>query len=91
MSVEVAMIIAFRKKVKIKPGGQIEIRSPDFEPGTTAEVIVLIEKQPNKATRQKAVSELRSLFKTTQGLPQARKITDEEISAEIAAYRAALD
>lgn len=86
--VEVAMITAYRKKVKIKPGGQIEIRSPDFEPGTIAEVIVLIDKGPAEAARLKMVSEFAALFKSTQALPQAQAITDEEIRAEIAANRA---
>jgi hypothetical protein len=82
------MITAFRKKVKVKPGGQIEIISPDFEPGTIAEVIVLIEKGPDETSRARTVSELAVLFKTTQALPKVQTITDEEISAEIAAYRA---
>lgn len=82
------MITAYRKKVKIKPGGQIEIRSPEFEPGTIAEVIVLIEKTPTESDRLKTVSELAALFKTTQALPQVQTITDDDILAEITAYRA---
>jgi hypothetical protein len=35
------MITAVRQKVKGKTGGQIENRSPGFEPGIIAEVIVL--------------------------------------------------
>jgi hypothetical protein len=31
---------------------------------------------------------LKALFKETQALPQAKTITEEEIAAEIAAYRA---
>jgi len=31
---------------------------------------------------------LKALFKATQALPQAKTITEEEIAAEIAAYRA---
>lgn len=85
------MITAYRKKVKVKPGGQIEVRSPDFEPGTIAEVIVLIEKQSGEAARSRMVGELAALFKTTQALPQTQKISDEEILAEIAVYRTGKD
>jgi hypothetical protein len=88
---EVVMITAYRKKVKVKPGGQIEVRSPDFEPGTIAEVIVLIEKGPAETARLKTVNELSALFKTTQALPQAQAISDDEILAEINAYRAGKD
>ena len=38
--------------------------------------------------RENAVKELQALFKETQSLPQARSITEEEIRAEIEAYRA---
>jgi hypothetical protein len=85
---EVSMITAYRKKVKVKPGGQIDFRSPDFEPGTIAEVIVLIEKNPVKTDRSIQSRKLVALFKDTQSLPQAQSVTDEEILAEIAAYRA---
>lgn len=37
--------------------------------------------------RAKDAQELRALFKTTQSLPQAQSISEEEIAAEIAAYR----
>jgi len=82
------MITALRQKVKVQPGGQIEIRSPELEPGSIAEVIVLIEKQPTPGERQARVRELAALFETTQALPQAQTITEEEIAAEVAAYRA---
>jgi hypothetical protein len=91
VEVEVKMIVALRQKVKVQPGGQIEIRSPELEPGEIAEVIVLIEKQPTSTERQARVSELAALFKTTQALPQAQTISEEEIAAEIAEYRANKD
>ena len=81
------MIVALIQKVKVQPGGQIEIRSPELEPGSIAEVIVLIEKKPAPAENQARVSELKALFEITQALPQARSITEEEILTEIAAYR----
>jgi len=82
------MITAIRKKIIVKVSGQIEICSPEFETGTIAEVIVLIEKQPEDNNRAKKVSELKSLFITTQALPNAGIVTEDEILAEIASYRA---
>ena len=35
------MLHGIRKKVKVQPGGIIEIRSGELQPGTDAEVIVL--------------------------------------------------
>ena len=40
------MVAAIKQHVTIQPGGVIEIRSPELTPGTSAEVIVLVEEQP---------------------------------------------
>lgn len=80
------MITALRKKVTVRSDGRIEIRSANLKPGTKAEVIVLLEE--TDAERQKRVRRLKALFKATQALPQAKTITEEDIAAEIEAYRA---
>ena len=83
------MITAYRKKAIVRPDGRIEIKTPSLKPGTKTEVIVLVESNPEDAqSRQARVKEWKALFKETQALPQARIITEEEIAAEIAAYRA---
>ena len=47
------------------------------------------ESKKVSASKRKALaSEMQALFKEIQSLPQARTITEEEITAEIAAYRA---
>jgi len=79
------MITALRKKVTVRSDGRIEIKSTNLKPGTKAEVIVLVKSVDTE--RQKRVRRLKALFKTTQSLPQAKTITEEEIAAEIAAYR----
>jgi hypothetical protein len=45
------MVNALRKKVKVKPGGIVEVRSPDLIAGSIVEVIVLQDVVPrnNKA------------------------------------------
>lgn len=82
------MTSAFRQKVKVQPGGVIEIRSPELTPGAMAEVIVLMETREGESARVTRVRELAELFKMTQALPQAQAISEDEIAAEIAAYRA---
>ena len=82
------MITANRKKATVRPDGRIEIKTPSLKPGTKTEVIVLVESGPEESqTRQARVKEWKALFKETQKLPQARIMTEEEIAAEIDAYR----
>jgi hypothetical protein len=37
------MTLAFRQKVIVQDGGLIQVQSPELKPGTSAEVIVLME------------------------------------------------
>ena len=83
------MTNAFRQTVRVKPGGIIEICSPELTPGTLAEVIVLVEPQEAESAKGARVQELARLFKDTQALLQAQAIGEDEIAAEIASYRAA--
>lgn len=83
------MLTAYRKKVIVRPDGSIEIQDSLLKPGTEAEVIVLVESESENAQAiQARLNEWKALFKETQALPQAQTITEEEIAAEIAAYRA---
>jgi hypothetical protein len=83
------MITAYRKKATVRPDGRIEIKTPSLKPGTRTEVIVLVENKPEKSQAQ--AKEWKALFKKTQSMPQAKQISEEEIAAEIAAYRAQQD
>jgi hypothetical protein len=64
-----------------------QMKSPVPQPGQ-AEVILLVESQPENDATPARVHEWEALFKETQSLPQAQSITEEDIAAEIAAYRA---
>ena len=81
------MITAYRTKVIVRSDGRIEISDPLLKPGTRAEVILLVESQPENSATLARVREWEALFKETQSLPQAQSITEEDIAAEIAAYR----
>ncbi len=82
------MTNAIRQTVRVKDGGVIEIRAPELAPGTVAEVIVLVEGETAGADRKAVADRLAALLKKTQALPVAQAITEDEIAAEIAAYRA---
>ena len=82
------MTQAMRRIVRVKTGGVIEVRAPELVTGAVAEVIVLTESAESQTESQRA-DELAALLKETQALPQARIVSEEEIEAEIAAYRAA--
>lgn len=77
---------AIKRIVRVKPGGVVEIRVPELPEGARAEVIVLVE---SDEARQERVQRLSDLLVRTQGLPQAQRLTDDEIAADVAAWRAA--
>ena len=76
-----AMKTEVRQTVTVKRGGVIEIHVPGLAEGETAEVIV----RPGASVDR--VREARELFDATQALPGARTVTEEEIAAEIRAWR----
>jgi hypothetical protein len=45
------MVAAIRQRVTVQPGGVIEVRSPDLRPGSSAEVIVLVEQPASESQR----------------------------------------
>lgn len=70
-----------RQTVTVKRGGVIEIRVPGLAEGDTAEVIVRVDASVDR------VREARELFEASQALPGARTVIEEEIAAEIRAWR----
>ena len=58
------MVVAIKQTVTVQPGGVIEVRSPDLQEGTAAEVIILIQ-GPTPARRPLAsfIGSGRGLFK----------------------------
>jgi len=70
-----------RRSVTIKPGGLIELRDPELPEGETAEVVVRVGSAADR------VREARELFAATQTVPTAQTITEDEIAAEIRAWR----
>jgi len=82
------MTIAIRRKVTILPNGKIEIQDNDLRPGASAEVIILVDEEPTiEFDQEQLLEDLQKLFKTTQALPNLEQISEDEIAAEIEAYR----
>jgi hypothetical protein len=76
-------MFAYRRYATVQKSKQIVLADLPFQPGQRVEVVVIAEDEPS-ANR---VRELRELFQTTQALPQTQAISEDEIAAEIAAYR----
>ena len=67
---------ALRQKAVVKPGGIIEINSPELLPGTMVDVIVIVENLPE--TRRS----LRGMIGTGKGTFATPKEADDFISRE---------
>ncbi len=78
-------MLAYRQYVTVQKSKQIVLSDVPFLPGQRVEVVVIAEDQPAR----NRVRDLRELFQATQAWPQAQAISEDEIAAEIAAYRAA--
>jgi hypothetical protein len=77
-------MVAFEKHITIEDPQQIDISDLPVRPGQRVKVVVIVE----DGEREKRVAELRSLLSATQSLASARRISDDDIATEVAAYRA---
>jgi hypothetical protein len=71
-----AMNQAIRQKAVVKPGGIIEIQSPELTTGATADVIVILETSLVKK------ASLTSLIGTAKGSFSTHQAADEFVSRE---------
>jgi antitoxin ParD1/3/4 len=74
---------AYKKYITIEDPNHMVLSGLPFKPGQRVEVIILTE----DTERETLAEKLRQLFKETQALHQDSPLTDEEIAAEIEAYR----
>jgi len=77
-------MIAYKKYVTIQDPKRVVLADLPIHPGQRVEIVMIAEDDESAARLQ----ELQALFKRTQALPQARALSEEEIAAEIDAYRA---
>jgi hypothetical protein len=73
----------YRRRLVVQDPKQIVLSDVPFQTGQEVEIILRSIEQPT--VEQK--NELRALFKKTQSLPQIQTLTEEDILAEIEAYR----
>ncbi len=74
---------AYKKYITISDPKKVVLSDLPFQPGQRVEVIILAEDNPRAAISKK----VRDLFEQTQAIPGVQDITEEEIAAEIEAYR----
>ncbi len=74
---------AYKTYITIENPKQVVLSDLPFQVGQRVEIIVLAEDNPQDTISNK----LRNLFDKTQAIPGVEEITDEDIAAEIQAYR----
>ena len=73
----------YRKRLVVQDPKQIVLSDVPFQTGQEVEVILRSTERP--AIERK--NDLRALLKKTQSLPQIQTLTEEDILAEVEAYR----
>jgi hypothetical protein len=73
----------YRKQITIEDPNHVVLSGLPFQAGQRVEIVLTT----TESASPPQLTALRSLFKTTQALPQAQAITEAEIAAEIATYR----
>lgn len=74
---------AYKEYLTIQDPKHVVLSNVPFRPGQQVEVVMLAIDDNLSAH----IKELQTLFKTTQELPQAQAISEEDIAAEVEAYR----
>lgn len=82
-ALKVKAMNAYKKYITIEDPNHVVLSDLPFKPGQRVEVIILSEDSDRVALAQK----LRELFKETQAIHADNPMTEEEIVAEIEAYR----
>ena len=79
-------MLAYKIYITIEDPKRVVLSNLPFRAGQRVEVVLIAEEV--EAARATRLAEFKSLFQTTQALPQAQAISEDDIAAEIAAYRA---
>lgn len=73
---------AYKTYATVTDPGSLVLKGLPFQPGQRVEVVVIAEEGGDGR------AELQALLRQTQGLPAIRAISEDEIAAEVAAFRA---
>ncbi|MGI8500741.1 MAG: hypothetical protein ACR2LR_06330 [Hassallia sp.] len=74
---------AYKKYITIEDPNNVVLSGLPFKSGQRVEIIILAEENPRAEISQK----VKKIFDKTQEIPGVQEITEEEIAAEIEAYR----
>ena len=75
---------AYETTATIDSGGELRLSDVPFEPGTQVEVFVM----PKRSSADEFVAKWQQVCQAIRSQQTGSEITDEEIQAEIDAYRA---
>ena len=75
------MLVALREKTFVKPGGYIEVHSPDLIPQDEVEVIVVLKQNPHKNKNNETAFMSESALATDWNKPE-EDIAWEHLQAE---------
>lgn len=78
------VMTAYKKYVTIKDPKSLVLTDLPFKQGQVVEVVVIAQNNCESVDR---VRDLQALLKDTQALSRAQAISEDEIAAEIEAYR----
>ncbi len=73
----------YRKRLVIQDPKQVVLKDVPFQPGQEVEITLCATDREGKNPKE----ELRTLFQKTQQLHQVQTLTEDDIVAEIEAYR----
>lgn len=74
---------AYRTHLVIKNPDNVTLSNLPFRPGQYVEVLFIAYDESHTSS----VKELEGLLKETQSLPQVTRLSEDDIAAEVAAYR----
>jgi hypothetical protein len=77
---------AYKMMATVQRRQRLVLENLPFAEGERVEAVVWASEE----SRQPLLADLKALFAETQALPQLETITEDEIAAEIAAYRTTL-
>jgi predicted DNA-binding antitoxin AbrB/MazE fold protein len=80
---ELNLMMTYKKNIIIEDPNHLVLSDLPFKPGEKVKIIILAETLETTSKAEK----LDTLFQKTQALPSSQTITEEEIAAEIDAYR----
>ncbi|MEK6304270.1 MAG: hypothetical protein AABO41_26575 [Acidobacteriota bacterium] len=76
---------AYKRYVRIKESNSLLLTDLPFKPGQVVEVVVIAQ---NGDESEERVRDLQAMLNDTQALPAARAMSEDDIAAEVEAYRA---